>query len=117
MKEGNSASFGKEIWRGILRHKFAVKAQEYFVYFKISQWICGGKGPSKPADAIVRCYPRERPVQVETARVFVFTVCVFTDLSTQLTPSGGHIFLCLKKDMEERQTKGTAVPLDPRTSC
>ena len=30
------------------------------------------------------------------------------------TPSGGHIFLCLKKDMEERQTKGAAAPLDPR---
>ena len=31
---------------------------------------------------------------------------VFTNFSPIPTPSGGHIFLCLKKDMEERQTKG-----------
>ena len=31
---------------------------------------------------------------------------VFTDLSALPTVSDGHIFLCLKKDMEERQTKG-----------
>ena len=34
------------------------KPQEYFVYFKFSQRICEGKGPSKPVDAIVRCCPR-----------------------------------------------------------
>ena len=31
------------------------------------------------------------------------------------TPSGGHIFLCLKKDMEERQTKG--LQSRPLESC
>ena len=30
----------------------------------------------------------------------------FTYLSALPTVSDGHIFLCLKKDMEERQTKG-----------
>ena len=30
----------------------------------------------------------------------------FTNFSPIPTTSGGHIFLCLKKDMEERQTKG-----------
>ena len=38
---------------------------------------------------------------------------VFTDLSALPTVSDGHIFLCLKKDMEERQTKGLqSRPLD-----
>ena len=36
---------------------------------------------------------------------------VFTDLSALPTVSDGHIFLCLKKDMEERQTKGAAAPI------
>ena len=31
---------------------------------------------------------------------------VFTSRGARPTTSGGHIFLCLKKDMEERQTKG-----------
>ena len=41
----------------------------------------------------------------------VFLFCVFTGRSAKPTPSGGHIFLCLKKDMEERQTKGAAAPI------
>ena len=39
---------------------------------------------------------------------------VFTNRSTLPTPSGGTIFLCLKKDSGERQTKGLRPPLDPR---
>ena len=35
-----------------------------------------------------------------------FEFYVFTGLTTIPTTSGGHIFLDLKKDMEERQTKG-----------
>ena len=38
---------------------------------------------------------------------------VFTCRGARPTTSGGHIFLCLKKDMEERQTKGLqSRPLD-----
>ena len=36
---------------------------------------------------------------------------VFTNRSTFPTVSDGHIFLCVKKDMEERQTKGAAAPV------
>ena len=36
----------------------------------------------------------------------IFLSYVFTSLSAIPTTSGGHIFLDLKKDMEERQTKG-----------
>ena len=36
--------------------------------------------------------------------VYFFTI--HYSLFTQLTPSGGHIFLCVKKDMEERNAKG-----------
>ena len=39
-----------------------------------------------------------------------FLFCVFTGRARRATTSGGHIFLCLKKDMEERQTKGAAAP-------
>ena len=44
-----------------------------------------------------------------------FAVRFFTNLSTKPTTSGGHIFLCLKKDMEERQTKG--LQSRPLESC
>ena len=40
---------------------------------------------------------------------------VFTYLSALPTVSDGHIFLCLKKDMEERQTKG--LQSRPLESC
>ena len=38
---------------------------------------------------------------------------VFTDRSTQPTTSGGNIFRCTTKDIEERRVKGTAVPFNP----
>ena len=41
----------------------------------------------------------------------IFLFYVFTCLTTNPTHSVGHIFLCLKKDMEERQTKGAAAPI------
>ena len=38
---------------------------------------------------------------------------VFTGRARQLATSGGHIFLCVKKDMEERHAKGLqSRPLD-----
>ncbi len=40
---------------------------------------------------------------------------VFTYLSTNPTTSGGHIFLCVKKDMEERHAKG--LQSRPLESC
>ena len=58
-----------------MRHKFAVKAQEYFVYFKVSQWICGVKEPSKPADAIVRCCLKSSGSRKDRLRV---GVCALT---------------------------------------
>ena len=36
----------------------------------------------------------------------IFRCTFFTNLSTKPTTSGGPIFLCLKKDRGERQTKG-----------
>ena len=46
-------------------------------------------------------------------RVFYYSLdcCVFTGLDAERTPFGDPIFLCLKKDWGERQTKGTAVPV------
>ncbi len=41
---------------------------------------------------------------------------VFTCRSALLATSGGPIFLCLKKDRGERQTKGLRPPLDPRVN-
>ena len=35
---------------------------------------------------------------------------VFTGRAACPTPFGDHIFLCLKKDMEERQIKGLRPP-------
>ncbi len=38
---------------------------------------------------------------------------VFTSRVRRVTTSGGHIFLCVKKDMEERHAKGLrSRPLD-----
>ena len=44
-----------------------------------------------------------------------FAVRFFTNLSTKPTTSGGHIFLCVKKDMEERHAKG--LQSRPLESC
>ena len=42
-----------------------------------------------------------------------FRGCVFTDLSTQPTTSGGPIFRCTTKDWGERRVKGVATPFNP----
>ena len=38
---------------------------------------------------------------------------VFMDLSTKPTTSGGNIFRCTTKDIEERRAKGVATPFNP----
>ena len=40
-------------------------------------------------------------------------VYVFTNLSTSPTTSGGNIFRCTTKDIEERRAKGVATPFNP----
>ena len=47
--------------------------------------------------------------------VAFFRGCEFTDLSTNPAHSVGHIFLCVKKDMEERHAKG--LQSRPLESC
>ena len=44
---------------------------------------------------------------------YAFDWCVFTGRGCQPTASGGHIFRCTTKDMEERRAKGIAIPLNP----
>ena len=43
----------------------------------------------------------------------IFMFYIFTDISVNPTTSGGHIFRCTTKDMEERRAKGIAIPLNP----
>ena len=43
-----------------------------------------------------------------------FRFYVFAGLSTFLTASGGDIFLCVKKDIEERHAKGLRPHWIPR---
>ena len=42
-----------------------------------------------------------------------FEFYVFTNRSTQPTPSGGSIFRCTTKDRGERRAKGVATPFNP----
>ena len=45
--QGSTVSFGREIRREILRHKFVAKTQEYFVYFKVFAADLWGKSAVK----------------------------------------------------------------------
>ena len=54
-----------------------------------------------------------RDLLVTTSGGPILRCTFFTNLSTKPTTSGGHIFLCVKKDMEERHAKGLqSRPLD-----